>query len=167
MTDPQRARRIEELLQEERELVLPRFDHDDAWRLGVALRERAAAAGSAVAFDIRRPSGSVLFHAALAGTTADQDEWIRRKSAVVFRFEISSALLAARLDAADVDAVTMGWLASADYAVAGGSVPVRVEGAGVVAAVTASGLSSDEDHQLIVEAIAAHGGIVSSRFDHW
>lgn len=34
-----------------------------------------------------------------------------------------------------------------------GSFPVRVRGAGVVAAVTVSGLSSDDDHQLVVDSI--------------
>jgi uncharacterized protein (UPF0303 family) len=33
-----------------------------------------------------------------------------------------------------------------------------VAGAGVVAAVTVSGLSSDDDHGLVVEALRAHRG---------
>lgn len=37
----------------------------------------------------------------------------------------------------------------------GGSVPIRVRGAGVVAALTISGLSSEDDHALAVEAIRA------------
>jgi uncharacterized protein (UPF0303 family) len=34
-------------------------------------------------------------------------------------------------------------------------VPVRVAGVGVVAAVTVSGLSSDDDHRLVVDAMRA------------
>jgi DNA-binding LacI/PurR family transcriptional regulator len=41
-------------------------------------------------------------------------------------------------------------------AVTGGSFPIRVRGVGVVAAATASGLSSQEDHDLIVEGIRAY-----------
>jgi uncharacterized protein (UPF0303 family) len=63
----------------------------------------------------------------------------------------------ARLSAANVDPVAAGWL-GADYAVTGGSFPIRVRGVGVVAAATASGLSSMDDHDLIVEGIRAYLG---------
>lgn len=148
------VRRIDELQAQERDLVLDAFDHVDAWRLGGLLTEAAISAGHRVAIDIRRP-GLVLFRAALPGVTADQEEWIRRKSAVALRFEASSALVAERLAARGVDPVATGWLDPGTYAVTGGAVPVRVAGAGVVAVVTVSGLASDDDHRLAVEGLAA------------
>jgi hypothetical protein len=45
-----------------------------------------------VAIDIRRHN-LVLFRCVLPGATSDQEEWIRRKSASVLRFEHSTALL--------------------------------------------------------------------------
>jgi uncharacterized protein (UPF0303 family) len=48
-----------------------------------------------------------------------------------------------------------GWL-GAEYAVTGGAFPIRVRGVGVVAAATASGLSSQEDHDLVVDGIRAY-----------
>ena len=69
--------------------------------------------------------------------------------------ESSSALVEARFSSAGIDAAAIGWL-GADYAITGGSFPVRVRGVGVVAAVTASGLSSQEDHDLVVEGIRQH-----------
>jgi uncharacterized protein (UPF0303 family) len=143
---------IAELEQQERELVLEHFDHADAWRLGSRITAMAQEAGHPVGIDIRRP-GLILFRAALAGSTPDQESWIAGKSAVVLRMEASSALVDARLSAAGVDAT--GWL-GADYAVTGGSVPIRVRGVGVVAAATASGLASLEDHALVVAGIRAH-----------
>jgi uncharacterized protein (UPF0303 family) len=145
---------VARLHQQEEELVLDSFDHADAWALGVRLVELAQAAGHAVGIDIRRP-GLILFRAALPGTTPDQDSWIARKAAVVLRMESSSALVDARLSAAGVDPAAIGWL-GADYAVTGGSVPLRVRGVGVVAAVTVSGLSSAADHDLAVEGIRRH-----------
>lgn len=145
---------IAELEQQERELVLEHFDHADAWRLGSRITAAAQAAGHAVGIDIRR-SGLVLFRAALPGITPDQEVWIARKSALVLRMESSSALVDARLSAAGIDAAAIGWL-GADYAVTGGSFPIRVRGVGVVAAVTASGLTSMEDHDLVVAGIRAH-----------
>ncbi|AXJ09802.1 heme-degrading domain-containing protein [Arthrobacter sp. PM3] len=149
--------RIAELRQHEDQLVFPAFDHQDAWRLGSLIASRAIEAAYPVAIDIRRHN-LVLFRCVLPGATADQEEWIRRKAATTLRFEHSTALLAAEFAAKNFDPTQGGWLAPADYTLAGGSFPVRVRNAGVVAAVTASGLSSDDDHRLVVEAIRRHLG---------
>ncbi|WP_136056149.1 heme-degrading domain-containing protein [Microbacterium sp. K24] len=134
------------------ELELPGFDRADAWRLGSSIAERALAASHPVAIDVRTASG-VLFHASLPGATADNDEWVRRKAATAFRFETSTALLEARFVAGGRDMFEPGWLDPAEYAVAGGAVPVRVTGVGVVAVATVSGLASEDDHDLVVQAI--------------
>jgi uncharacterized protein (UPF0303 family) len=144
--------RITELQLHEEELVFPGFDHHDAWNLGSLIANQAIAAGHGVAIDIRRHN-VVLFRCVLPGVTADQEEWIRRKSASTLRFERSTALLSEEFASKDFDPTQGGWLAPEDYTLAGGSFPVRVRGAGVVAAVTVSGLSSDDDHQLVVDSI--------------
>ena len=146
-----RSARIAELEQQEKALVFGSFDQTDAWRLGSLLAERARKDAAPVAIDIRRP-GFILFRAALPGSTPDQQTWIDGKSAVVLRMEASTALLAERFAERGIDAAA-GWLPLPAYAVAGGSFPVRVHGVGVVAAVTVSGMSSDEDHELIVAGI--------------
>jgi len=142
---------IAELEQQEKELVFDRFDHADAWRLGTRITEIAQTAGHGVGIDIRRP-GLILFRAALPGITPDQEVWIARKAALVLRMETSSALVDARFTAAGIDAAGSGWLGD-EYAITGGSFPIRVRGVGVVAAATASGLSSQDDHDLIVDGI--------------
>jgi len=142
------------LERQEEELVFDAFDHTHAWRLGTRITAIAQEAGHKVGIDIRRP-GLILFRAALPGITPDQDTWIARKANVVLRMEASSALVDARLRDMNVDPVATGWL-GADYAVTGGSFPIRVRGVGVVAAATASGLSSMDDHDLIVEGIRAY-----------
>lgn len=140
---------------EDAELEWTRFGVEEAWALGSAVRTLADGRGHGVAIDIRRVNGMILFRTALAGVTVDQDDWVRRKSAVVFRFDTSSALFAARMAQAGFDPTQVGWLSAGDYAVTGGSVPIRVRGAGVVAAITISGLSSEDDHALAVEGIRA------------
>ncbi len=145
------------LQRDEAELEWERFEFEDAWALGSAIRALATERGHGVTIDIRRVNGMILFRTALPGVTVDQDEWVRRKSAVVFRFEQSSALFAARMAAAGFDPTQpgVGWLDATDYALGGGSVPIRVRGAGVVAAVTLSGLSSEDDHALAMKGVRA------------
>ncbi|UKA64371.1 heme-degrading domain-containing protein [Arthrobacter sp. FW306-04-A] len=153
MTDTTSSR-LSELRQHEDELVFERFDHHDAWRLGSLMAVRAITEEHGVAIDIRRHD-LVLFRCVLPGATADQQEWIRRKSATTLRFEQSTALLHEEFSAKGFDPTRGGWLTPEDYTLAPGSFPVRVSGAGVVAAVTVSGLASDDDHQFVVEGIRA------------
>lgn len=144
--------RIAELRQHEEELVFASFDHHDAWRLGSLIANHAIAEDHGVAIDIRRHN-IVLFRCVLPGATSDQEEWVRRKSATTLRFEHSTALLSEEFSAKNYDPAQGGWLAPEDYTLAGGSFPIRVRGADVVAAITVSGLTSDEDHQLVVDGI--------------
>ncbi|MFE4194413.1 heme-degrading domain-containing protein [Paenarthrobacter sp. NPDC056912] len=144
--------RMAELRQQEEELVFASFDQHDAWRLGSLIANRAISEGHGVAIDIRRHN-LVLFRCVLPGATADQEAWIRRKSASVLRFEHSTALLTEMFAERDADPTQGGWLTPEDYTLAGGSFPVRVRGAGVIGAITVSGLSSDDDHLLVVDGI--------------
>lgn len=146
---------IPELERQEAELVLDRFDLDDAWRLGARIVETARREGLGVGVDIRR-ADQVLFRAMLPGTAPDQQTWIEKKAALVLRMESSGALVEARHRAAGIDAASFGWLPTDSYAITGGSFPIRVRGVGVVAAVTASGLSSEDDHALVVRGIREH-----------
>jgi uncharacterized protein (UPF0303 family) len=94
--------RMAELTWHETRLVLDSFDHHAAWRLGALMVERALREDAPIIIDIRRPS-MVLFRSALTGTTAENEAWLERKARTVFRFETSTALLAARFAAQGVD----------------------------------------------------------------
>ena len=83
------AQDLEVIARQERELVFQHFDADDAWQLGVRLRELAFSRRHAVAIEVRR-FGQQLFYTALAGATPDNAEWIRRKANTVQRFYRSS-----------------------------------------------------------------------------
>jgi uncharacterized protein (UPF0303 family) len=138
---------------QERELVFPQLDEDVAWTVGARLRAFAAERGLAVVIDIRRPAQQ-LFYAALPGTTPDNPEWVRRKSNVVFRFHRSSYAVGLDLEQKHSSLEDRG-LPAADFASHGGSFPIRVHNAGLVGAVTVSGLPMRADHELVVEALCA------------
>ena len=149
MTDDDLIARLE---QQERDLIFTRFDFADAWRLGSLLVEMATERGLPVAIDIRR-GPQQLFHAALAGSTPDNDVWIERKVRVVERFGHSSYLVGRRLAAQGRELDASQGVDPARFAAHGGAFPVRLEAAGVVGVVTVSGLPQADDHALVVEAI--------------
>ncbi|MFE5185261.1 heme-degrading domain-containing protein [Streptomyces sp. NPDC056628] len=143
---------LEELEAQERRLVFPRFTHEDAWALGSLLVELARERQAPVAVDIHR-AGQQLFHAALAGSTPDNDAWIARKRRVVERYGASSYLVGARSRAKGTTFEESSRLDPDVYAAHGGSFPITVEGVGVVGAVTVSGLPQLADHRMVVEAV--------------
>jgi uncharacterized protein (UPF0303 family) len=145
---------LDELEAQESRLVFEHFDEDTAWELGVALREAALAAALPVAISIRR-NGQRLFHSALAGSSADNDGWLERKSAVVDRYGRSSLRVGEqfRVDGGSFD--THARLHPSDYAAHGGAFPILVRGTGCVGTVAVSGLPELEDHRFVVETLEA------------
>lgn len=105
-----------------------------------------------VAIDIRR-GGQQLFHAALPGSTPDNDAWIDRKRRVVDRYGCSSLLVGSRFRAKGTTFEESSRLDPDVYAAHGGSFPINVEGVGVIGTVTVSGLPQLQDHRLVVEAL--------------
>jgi len=146
------SRDIEVIATQERELVLPEFDEDIAWKLGLRLRELASSRLLPVVIDVRR-FGQPLFYSALNGSIPDNAEWVRRKGNVVARFHRSSYAIGLVLQQTNTTLTAKYDLPAAEYAAHGGSFPLRVAGAGVVGCVTVSGLPQRADHELVVEAL--------------
>jgi uncharacterized protein (UPF0303 family) len=144
-------------LQEQR-LQLPRFDHEIAWRIGARLRDLAVTRGLSVVIDVRR-FGYQLFFTALDGTTPDNLEWVRRKTNTVARFLCSSYAIGLELEQRKTNLTEKYALPASDYVSHGGSFPIAVAGAGVIGAVTVSGLPQRADHELVVEALCAELGL--------
>jgi uncharacterized protein (UPF0303 family) len=145
---------LEEIDREEQALALARFDAEDAWWLGCHLRDRGAAAGAPIAIEIRR-AGTRLFSALLPGATQDNLGWIDRKIALVMRFERSSYAMRLKFDAAPPGAFDRFGLDLRTHIAAGGAVPIRIAGTGVIGAVAVSGLAQEEDHRYVIDALAA------------
>ncbi|WP_039932698.1 heme-degrading domain-containing protein [Streptomyces viridochromogenes] len=149
---PELTPSLEELEREERRLVFRRFTYDDAWALGSLLVETARQRQAPVAIDIHR-AGQQLFHAALPGSTPDNDAWIARKRRVVERYGSASYLVGARFRAKGTTFEESSRLDPDTFAAHGGSFPITVEGAGVIGTVTVSGLPQLQDHRLVVQAL--------------
>jgi uncharacterized protein (UPF0303 family) len=142
---------LSRLRAEEEELQFAAFTNDTAWELGNALVDAARRDGLSVTVDIQRGEQQ-LFHYALAGTAADNDEWIERKNRVVRRFGHSSLYMRA----AEGEAFAENYLLDPTvFAAHGGAFPIIVRDVGVVGTVTVSGLPQEEDHRLVVSVLRA------------
>jgi uncharacterized protein (UPF0303 family) len=146
---------LEELAAEEAELQFAAFTEDDAWRLGSAMVATARAAGAPVAVDITR-HGHQLFHAALPGSSPDNDRWIERKARVVDRFGHSSLYVRTLCARDGRSPAEMFLLDEREFAAHGGAFPLLVRGVGPVGTVVVSGLPQVDDHRMVVAALREH-----------
>jgi uncharacterized protein (UPF0303 family) len=142
------------IARQESELIFPRFDYDTAWHLGLALRELALSRNQSVVIDIRRfgQPHQPLFYTALGGTP-DNARWVQRKSNVVARFHRSSYAIGLTLEQTGRTFAERYSLPDADYAAHGGCFPIRIATAGILGAVTVSGLTQRDDHNIVIEAL--------------
>lgn len=149
---------IDTIKRQEAALIFDAFDEATAFEIGSAIRQRALKENLPIIVDIRtfdRP----LFYAAMPGSNGSNPEWARRKFNVVKRFLKSSYRLTLEEQRPD-RTFKPGWgIDSADFVLAGGAFPITVKGAGVIGAVTVSGLSEQDDHAVAVDALCVHLGI--------
>ena len=141
-----------ELVAEEKELQFASFTNDDAWALGCALVEAAREQGAPVAIDVTR-NGQQLFHAALPGATAENDDWIQRKIRVVQRCGHSSLAVGQLWRERGTTFEDVAGVDRRLYAAAGGCFPVIVASVGPVGTVAVSGLPQLDDQRLVVSTI--------------
>ena len=150
--EKEREVRLAILRKQEQMAQFQGFSEEIAFDFGSVVYGIARGRRSPVVVNIRT-SDRGLFNAAMPGATPDNDEWVRRKSNVVLRYHQSSLqfgdtlALKGRIINPDMGIDMM------NFAGHGGSFPIRVKKAGVVAAVTVSGLPQLDDHRMIVEAL--------------
>lgn len=156
MNEP-RETDIGKVIRQEELLVFRTFTEDDAWALGSAMRLEAQKYERGVVIDIRRGE-EILFFTAMPGTTAENADWARRKRNLVNLTHNSSYLTGLEIkftipsdQVKDLDEVNYAWH--------GGCFPIRVEGLGVIATATVSGLPQRDDHKLVVDVIADYLGV--------
>lgn len=143
---------IAKLQEEQKALVLKKFDEDDAWKMGVWMREEASKNNYAVGMSISINHKKV-FHVTMPNTAPLSDDWLRRKENTVYKFFKSSFEMAYFLDKNEQTAHSRYGLAHEDYAIAGGGLPICVEGVGVIGAVAVTGLPQEKDHGLAADGI--------------
>ncbi|PFG38953.1 uncharacterized protein (UPF0303 family) [Georgenia soli] len=145
----------DQILAEEAELRLDGFGVDDAWALGSQMRQAAADRALPIAIGIVLGRQRV-FHTALPGSSADNDDWLERKTAVVLRYGRSSLGVGEQFRVGGKDFDVASRLDPARYAAHGGVFPLVLRrGGALLGAVGVSGLPQREDHAFVVEQLRA------------
>jgi len=143
---------LSQLLQLEQELQFVKFNETTAWQIGSQLVEHGRKEELPITIDIMRGTHQ-LFHASLPGTSADNDEWVKRKVRLVYRFGHSSFYMGQLLKNKGKSIEQSYLVSESEYAPHGGCFPIIVKETGIVGTITVSGLPQEEDHKLVVDAI--------------
>ena len=151
------------ILAQEAQLQFVSFNEADAFALGSRIRDLAMSRGQGVFIDIRLWD-RVLFTHAMAGTTSDNEDWVRRKVNVVRRFHCASYRKGLELKRDGKVLNEAVGCSPIDYAAHGGGFPIRLKSGPIIGCITVSNLPQREDHKLAVEAIAAHLGFEANDF---
>ncbi len=140
------------VIQQEEALRPERFDAAEAWQLGLILREMGLETGADLALSISL-LGARVFRCGLGRPKPNFDRWIARKERGTLECWKSSLRL--KLEAqTGGDQLGDHGLTAQEAVFCGGCFPIHLKSLGVVGAVTVSGLSDLEDHQLAVDALA-------------
>lgn len=143
---------LEILKQQEEDIQFSVFTNETAWQLGTTLLETANRENKSLTIDITR-NGQQLFHYAMTGRVADNDEWIKRKNRVVTRFGHSSYYMGVYYQSLGTTIKEKALLDVAEYAPHGGAFPLLIKNVGVVGTITVSGLPQKEDHEFVVRVL--------------
>jgi uncharacterized protein (UPF0303 family) len=146
---------LEELEAEEARLLLPQFTFEDGHALASAAIAHARTNNLAIAGDVFC-YGQVIAHLAMPGTAPDNGHWIKRKRNTVLRTGHSSLYMGRLADIRGIPVFEDFALNRKNYALHGGSIPIRLQDGGLIGAFTVSGLPHLQDHGLAVELLKKH-----------
>lgn len=135
---------LERLDAEHDELQFRSFSNKRALGIGLRLQAVAEEKGLVITIDISR-NRQQLFHFANEGTSSENDEWIKRKNNVVYKFGKSSYYMKHFFEINNLDPKNL--------ALAGGSFPIIIKNTGTIGTINVSGLPDDEDHKLVTSVI--------------
>ena len=143
---------LDTIRRQEQALQFTSFDNDAALAIGNRIVEQAKADKVAVTIDITINRNPLFFHA-MAGTSPNNVDWIRRMSNLVNRTGHASFFVHTEAVNAGRDFDNLPMFDSKDYAAHGGSFPIVIKGTGQVGTITVSGLAGVDDHAMVVRAL--------------
>ena len=143
----------------ERQLVVSSFSNKLSMSMGLKIIELANGKGLSIGVEVSRLNHTVFLYLD-DGLPADKHNWIKRKANIVKHFEESSLAVKEDLINGGMSLKGTFGLDETQFVAKGGSMPIMVEGVGLVGIVTVTGLSDVDDHQIIVDALSDIGKFV-------
>jgi uncharacterized protein (UPF0303 family) len=143
---------LDTIRRQEQALQFTAFDNDAALAIGNRIVEQAKADKVAVTVDVTVNRNPLFFHA-MAGTSPNNADWIRRKSNLVNRTGHASFYVHTDAVAKGRDYDNLPTFDPKDFAAHGGAFPIVVKGTGQIGTITVSGLAGVDDHAMVVRAL--------------
>jgi len=141
-----------QLLNEEKLLLLPSLEVNDALTIGEIARSIGVLRNLPIAVEVR-VGDWIVYHASLPGSTPENDWWIGRKARVVKLKQHSSMYERVLAEEQGIDWHKENNLLDETHAIHGGGLPLITKDDGYVGVLIISGLPQVDDHLLGVEVL--------------
>ena len=151
------------LLAEEQLLLLPSLDNTDAIEIGQIATELGTSQSLPIAIQVRLGDW-IIYHAALPGSTPENDWWIGRKARVVKLKQHSTLYERVLAQELGIDWHKENNLLDETHAIHGGGLALKTKDQGFLGTLLISGLPQVEDHlfgvQVLTEFLARKGELL-------
>ena len=135
-----------------KKIELDSFNNRIGLDMGLAIVSLAKERNQNVAVKVERLNHTIFLFVD-DNLPADKHLWLKRKANVTKHFEDSSLSVKNDLTNGNMTLEITFALDQKEYLAKGGSIPIFVKNAGMIAIITVSGLHDEEDHKIIIEAL--------------
>ena len=151
------------LLAEEQLLLLPSLDNTDCIEIGQIATELGTSQSLPIAIQVRLGDW-IIYHAALPGSTTENDWWINRKARVVRLKQHSTMYERVLAQEQGIDWHKVNNLLDETHAIHGGGIALKTKDQGFLGTLLISGLPQIEDHlfgvSVLTEFLARKGELL-------
>jgi uncharacterized protein (UPF0303 family) len=151
------------LLAEEQLLLLPSLDNSECIEIGQIATELATSQSLPIAIQVR-VGDWIIYHAALPGSTPENDWWIGRKARVVKLKQHSTLYERVLAQEQGIDWHKENNLLDETHAIHGGGIALKTKDQGFLGTLLISGLPHVEDHlfgvKVLTEFLARKGELL-------
>ena len=130
-------------------MVLKSFTNEIAYEIGTSIIGLAKKRHQSVGVLVASLNQDIFLYM-MKGLSADKNHWLRRKKNSVIRYSVSTLSLYKKFSG-EIPYEKYG-ISSEDFTATPGGVPIFVNGT-MVGVVAVTGLTPEEDHQLILDVI--------------